>query len=756
VATPVAFSLLALLAALPASRLRAADPAPAAPTDDQVVVLSPFAVSSTHSAHYQADESISGGRIRTSIMDSASSIAVITRDLVNDVSAGRTMDAVKYVAGVTESTIPGTLDRTTIRGFQTDGYTLDGFYYSDSQSNYDPSTVDRLEVVKGPNALLSPTGVPGGTINIVSKKPQFTQSGYVTAQVGQYNDTRGELDVTGPIPGTNFAYRLVGALNYDNSLYLDSTYRHGYLIDPSLTYRFSPDVQVTIQGDIERQVQSNVNGIPASGSSGTNTGFSFLPGLSRTYNYMALEPNNLRTDIRYALWMLATAKVTDHVSMRLSGRISQQVPKTVTIQPGVTTGGSYNPLSGVWTPGTAFGPAPTFTPSPLATVAGLTFPTGGTYNAQRHDRRDLQNDYLLDYDLKWFHTVTTLGFAYDYNLAQTVVRNITGHATGPYSPATVPATYAAINTNTRAQNTYTQPYVMEDLSAFKDRLILNVGIANYTFTADTVNRAAATPTLYEIDGSKNTITYGAVLKPVEFISLFYGYTENAVPVANIDQVVLNGIPSLSQGKQKEGGIKFQLLDKRLIGSITRYEIVQTNYSVPNPLNQTVPPPAVLLPNLYANRRALGWEYQVTAAVTPELSVIANYTSFTNRDPNNIPFRGTPEKSGALYVRYDFKSGLLNNFGAGIGAVYTARRPGDAASGLTAASTPTNPIPNQPSFYLPSMTLVSLNLSYTWWRTTFKFNVDNLTNLSYAAASLSRQTIYPGLPRNYSGSVTYKF
>jgi iron complex outermembrane recepter protein len=89
--------------------------------------------------------------------------------------------------------------------------------------------------------------------------------------------------------------------------------------------------------------------------------------------------------------------------------------------------------------------------------------------------------------------------------------------------------------------------------------------------------------------------------------------------------------------------------------------------------------------------------------------------------------------------------------------YVGKRPGDAASGLTAASTATNVIPNLPTFYLDARTLVNLMVAYdskkSW---TAQINVDNLLNEEYMMASLTRGMVYPGYATNVRASFTKKF
>ena len=123
-----------------------------AASKDETIVLSPFVVTSNDAARYQATEATSGTRARVELFESQQSISVVTRELIEDIGAGRVVDAAKYVAGVYESTIPNAQDRTTIRGFQNDGATIDGFSYF-SFANVDPVLIDRIEVVKGPNAI---------------------------------------------------------------------------------------------------------------------------------------------------------------------------------------------------------------------------------------------------------------------------------------------------------------------------------------------------------------------------------------------------------------------------------------------------------------------------------------------------------------------------------------------------------------------------------------------------------------------------
>jgi iron complex outermembrane receptor protein len=254
-------------------------------------------------------------------------------------------------------------------------------------------------------------------------------------------------------------------------------------------------------------------------------------------------------------------------------------------------------------------------------------------------------------------------------------------------------------------------------------------------------------------------SYGIVIKPFkDQVSLYYGYSEQSS--ANSPSTTGAFVPQLTSSKQNEFGARLKVWDDKIYFTISHFDIVQNNFSVPNPGNLTTPPPSPLLPALFSDRKAKGWEYELRANPTKNISIIGNYTAFKNRDPNNVEFRGTAEKSGGVLVSYTFdkeSTPALEGFRASVGVDYIGNRPGDAASGLTAASTSTNVIPNLPTFYLGARTLVNLGLAYNFKNSwSAQLNVDNLFNEEYNMASINRALVYVGTPMNARLSVTRKF
>ena len=240
------------------------------------------------------------------------------------------------------------------------------------------------------------------------------------------------------------------------------------------------------------------------------------------------------------------------------------------------------------------------------------------------------------------------------------------------------------------------------------------------------------------------------------MAVYYGYSKQATAIN--PNVTSANFFKTQTSEQHEVGLRARAMDGRLYATLAYFNIEQDNFSIPNPANSAVPVPSPLLPPLFFNRLAKGTELEVTFNASKNLSVIGNVTVMTNRDPDNMPFRGTAEKSGAVWLNYSFeKEGSLGGLSAGIGVDYLSKRAGDNAGGVTSASTPTNKIRVQPTFWLPARTLVNANVSYRFnksWKA--QLNIDNLLDEDYLQSSTGRQNVWVGTPLNAKLTVFYNF
>jgi iron complex outermembrane receptor protein len=755
----IAALLATCVAASPANAQTAAPVAEPAPVvNAEPVRLSAFEVQSGDLGRYQSSDASSGGRVAVDLFGSPQTINVVTSELLDDVGAERILDALIYTPSVTESTIPNGLDRITVRGFQVEGQTVDGFYIDETQQNIDPALLDHIEVVLGPNAILAPTGSPGGTINNVTKKPLYTANSTLTLEAGLFDYGGLVLDSTGPFaPGSKWAYRVVADIhNFDG--YYDGDKNNSYTFSPMISYAFSPGTKLTVQLETDHAHFTNYLGLPVDPSSGSTNDATILHGVANTVSPYA-DSDVYREQDQDSYSALFTSAITDKLSVRVAGRFDNFYLHTNQMTLSGGTGGSIDPLTGLWTPGLVYGPGPTYTASPAPPVSS-TYTRGGAVEIFQFYSLDLQNDWVYKQDFSGGSSTTGAGYAYNHRYARGdnpiyYEQELDGKPfTFGVTPFPTGYTVGDVEEADSPINTTNEFYANEVLKFWQNKIAISGGVSNvHSKSDDAVAIGNDVETI--VDASQSSYNYGLVFIPVPDVSLYADHSEDASPVAS--NVSPPGTPAFSIGKDNEFGVRVQLMDKHLLLSVDHFEIKQTAYDIPNPANLTVPVPNPLLPDLFSDRTAKGWEFQGGYELSKAWSIIGDYSSFTNRDPNNVPFRDTAEKSGALMVRYEVGDGALKGFFATANMNYLGRRPGTAASGLTSASTPTDVIPNEPTFWLPERTLYNISLGYVfnrnWSATVF---VDNLFDKNYLEASLNRFLVYPGPGRNARVNLTYRF
>ena len=140
----------------------------------------------------------------------------------------------------------GQRDQVFIRSFSAiadqflDGIRDDALYFRDL------SNIERIEVLKGPSAVLYGRGSSGGLINRVSKKPIFGElSSEALLSLGSYNLRRASSDLNIPLIEAA-AFRLNAAKEYSGS-YRDQQFVNRHSIAPSLAVKFDADTRLLLQ-----------------------------------------------------------------------------------------------------------------------------------------------------------------------------------------------------------------------------------------------------------------------------------------------------------------------------------------------------------------------------------------------------------------------------------------------------------------------------------------------------------------------------
>ena len=150
----------------------------------------------------------------TPLRDVPQAATVVTRALIRDQAMQGMADVVRYVPGITMGQGEGHRDAPTIRGQSTTAdFYVDGAR-DDAQYLRDLYNVERVEALKGSNAMMFGRGGGGGVINRVTKAPAWAHVGEISVEGGSFDHKRTTLDIGGPL-GDLVATRL-NAL-YENS-----------------------------------------------------------------------------------------------------------------------------------------------------------------------------------------------------------------------------------------------------------------------------------------------------------------------------------------------------------------------------------------------------------------------------------------------------------------------------------------------------------------------------------------------------------
>jgi catecholate siderophore receptor len=158
---------------------------------------------------YAATASRTGTKTDTPLRDTPQSATVLTRSVIADQSMQSMADAVRFIPGVTMAQGEGHRDAPVIRGqSSTADFFVDGVR-DDAQYLRDLYNIERVEALKGSNAMIFGRGGGGGIINQVRREAPWANVGSLTLEGGSFDHKRGTLDVGGPL-GDHVAARLDG------------------------------------------------------------------------------------------------------------------------------------------------------------------------------------------------------------------------------------------------------------------------------------------------------------------------------------------------------------------------------------------------------------------------------------------------------------------------------------------------------------------------------------------------------------------
>jgi len=189
---------------------------------------------------------------------SPQSVDVLEADTLEELGITRLSDALDLSASMArQNNFGGLWDNFASRGFAGDenlpsGYLVNGFNAGRGFGGpRDVIGIDRIEILKGPNAALFGRGEPGGTVNIITKTPSFETEGAFGLSIGTYNRLRLEGDYSGPL-SDQIAFRLSG-FSEEAKSFRDTLESERLGLMPSLMWRISPKTRISYEAEISRQ-----------------------------------------------------------------------------------------------------------------------------------------------------------------------------------------------------------------------------------------------------------------------------------------------------------------------------------------------------------------------------------------------------------------------------------------------------------------------------------------------------------------------
>ncbi|CAI1098715.1 Ferric hydroxamate uptake [Serratia rubidaea] len=649
---------------------------------------------------YQPLTSVTGTRSETSLLNVPQAVDVVPTQVLTDRAVSSLDEALYNVSGITQSnTLGGTQDAVMKRGFgdNRDGSILRDGVRSVQARNFTPTT-ERVEVLKGPASMLYGMGEPGGMINMISKKPQLQQHTHVEGWGSSFKGGGGQLDVTGPLGTSGFAYRMI--VDHDETDYWRNFGRNRQTtIAPSLMW-YGESTTVRLAYEHMEYLTPFDRGTIIDSRTG--------------------KPVNTPRDRRFDEAYNATRGDQDSVTLQIDQVLNDRWKSSLTY--------AYNRNSYSDNQARA---------TKLDPESGtLTRQADATAHAVSHANAV---QLTLNGDVDWGRINHQLLFGFDFEDSRTyrgdMIRGSKNSDFNIYDPVygqMPPSTAVSAKDSDQRENLTSYGWFMQDSVQLTDNWLLMGGLRYDTFD---VYAGKGRPFNVNTDSSDAKLVprAGVVYKLTPYVSLYGSYTESFKPNSSI-ATQIGSLPP-EQGKSWEMGGKVAL-PNGITGTLALFDITKRNVMV----SELVDGESVT--RTAGRVRSQGVELDVAGNITDSLSLIGAYAYTDARVVDDPANKG---KEMANVARHTASLFLTQNLGStglysgdelrvGAGARYVGRRPGDAAN----------------SFYLDNYTVADAFAAYSMplhgYRVKWQLNVNNLFDKTYYPSSGGNLRVAVGEPR----------
>ncbi len=651
---------------------------------------------------YTANRATTGTKIDVPLIDVPASVETITRQVMDDQEAVTFYDLMRNVSGVYryDGGAGGTNDKLMMRGLEVEGnkgidFRKNGFRNS-CRTQRETANVERIEVLKGPASVLyGAIGQPSGIINYVTKQPLASLHHQADIRFGYFDDYRFTADSTGPLTCSgNSAYRLNVAAQ-DAGSFRDFVDMDRVFIAPVVEWRIDGDTSLSVEMDWLHDRRVGDRGIPY-----YNGSFQAVP-ISRFLG----EPDSwVRTE---------TGLVGIHLNRRL---------------------GPY------W----AFraGYVSNWAEESRYVVEQKKYVAPGSSEVVRRmkDQELTDGDHFFIGDLMgefatgcWQHRIV-LGTELGTKIRQRTTLEGNGTNIDIFNPVYgLPQPAPNRLRNEYDQNNQYGLY-FQDLIEMSPYLKGVAGVRWDSFRRRTFETLLGPG---PVDSSDTALSprFGLVLQPVpEIFSIYTSYSESFAPQTGVTRL---GVPYAPEtGRMYEVGLKFVLLEERLLLNFAGFDIFHEGILVDDPIDDSFSIQA-------GEAESKGVEFDLYGQLTARWGLLANCAyidsritddSDVDRVGNRLP--NVPYFGASVWTRYDLIQTPCRTFGLSTGMVYLGERQANIDNKLQ----------------VPGYARWDAGLYYRKGRLNVSLLAENLLDTFYIAAGKSDVANVPGAPFNMKGTV----
>ncbi|WP_227461172.1 TonB-dependent receptor [Cupriavidus pauculus] len=649
---------------------------------------------------YKPTTTVSATKTEAPLRDVPQTVNVVTAQVMQDQHATSVQDALKNVPGVSFSSGDGQRDQVSIRGFSAiadqfvDGIRDDALYFRDL------SNVDRIEVIKGPAAVLYGRGSSGGLINRVTKKPGIDVTDFALSY-GMWADRRVEGDVGRTFGDGAAAFRITAAHEEANS-YRSQQFLNRTAVAPSLELRLAPQTTVLLQADWLEDRRVTDFGIPAYRGRPVAVDPSTYYGAAnaRDADYTQTRVYSGTATVNHRFndqWSIRNATRYYHYSLDRNNTLVGSVNES-TLRASLTHSNVYREEHG-W-----------FNQTDLTQKAEF---FGMKHELLYGVEVGQQNKDLVNYSRA--------------NVASVDLFN----PVLPVLPRLVGGTPATSNLGVfKTLGLYTQ-----DMIQFSEQWKALLGVRYDRFEQETIQRLPGQPNLARTDNAWSPRA-GLVWQPSKQQSYYLSWSRSFQPSGEAFSLAANNAQLAPETtRNTEVGAKYDFLDGKATTTVSLFRIERTNIKVANATGTALIP--------IGEQRTDGLELSGAAELGGGWRMLAGYAYLDAVVTQSTPaLQGkqatlTPRHSGNLWLTKE----LGHGFGLGGGLNLVGARQADPANTVT----------------LPGYVTADMVAWYRRGSFEAQLNLYNVFNQGYIVSGhgSSPNLNLPGAPRSVMATLRYR-